>query len=119
MLGDLGGVTEVIMITFGFLLFPISEHSFIVDATKKLYLAKTVNNDLFHGGDKLDISKMIKTKNPKCACISKKDHNKYENNRLITVDLKQNIRLFYDNFIQNVGGGWLYCSCFGRKRPRT
>ena len=30
LLGDLGGVTEVIMVSFGFMLFPISEHSFIL-----------------------------------------------------------------------------------------
>ena len=31
----------------------------------------------------------------------------------------QNIKLYYDNFIHNFGGGCLYCSCFGRKRART
>lgn len=47
LLGDLGGVTEVMMIVFCFLLLPISEHSFIVKAMKKLYIARTRETDLF------------------------------------------------------------------------
>ena len=46
-LGDLGGVTEVIMICFGFFLYPISEHSFYLQAIKKLFLARTRNESLF------------------------------------------------------------------------
>jgi len=41
LLGDLGGVTEVVMICFGFFLFPIAEHSFTMKAIKNLYLART------------------------------------------------------------------------------
>lgn len=41
LLGDLGGVTEVIMLVFGFFLFPISEHSFFVHAAREFYFAKT------------------------------------------------------------------------------
>lgn len=40
-LGDLGGVTEVIMILFGFFLYPIAEHSFILQALRRLYKART------------------------------------------------------------------------------
>jgi hypothetical protein len=47
LLGDLGGVTEVMMIVFSFLLLPISEHSYIVKAMKKLYIARTRDEDLF------------------------------------------------------------------------
>jgi hypothetical protein len=47
LLGDLGGVTEVIMIVFGLIIFPVSEHSFIIKAVKKLYMAKTKNDKLF------------------------------------------------------------------------
>ena len=41
LLGDLGGVTEVIMICFGFFLFSISEHSFYITASQKLFFART------------------------------------------------------------------------------
>jgi len=47
LLGDLGGVTEVIMICFGFFLFPISEHSFVLRAIRKLYLVRTRKDDMF------------------------------------------------------------------------
>jgi hypothetical protein len=47
LLGDLGGVTEVMMIVFCALLLPISEHSFIVKAMKKLYIARTKDDQLF------------------------------------------------------------------------
>lgn len=47
MLGDLGGVTEVIMLLFGFFLFPISEYSYVMRATSRLFLARTKENDLF------------------------------------------------------------------------
>jgi len=55
LLGDLGGVTEVIMICFGFMLYPISEHSFYLKAFKKLFLVKTSDENLF-------ITKKIKSK---------------------------------------------------------
>lgn len=47
LLGDLGGVTEVMMIVFCFIILPISEHSFVVKAMKKLYIARTKDSDLF------------------------------------------------------------------------
>lgn len=51
LLGDLGGVTEVIMIFFGFILFSISEHSFIVTASQKLFFARTNDNEVFQTSD--------------------------------------------------------------------
>ena len=47
LLGDLGGVTEVIMICFGFFLYPIAEHSFTLKATSKLFMARTADDNLF------------------------------------------------------------------------
>jgi hypothetical protein len=47
LLGDLGGVTEVIMIFFGIFLYPISEHSFVIKAAKKLFYARTNRDDIF------------------------------------------------------------------------
>ena len=46
-LGDLGGIVEVIMIIFGFFLFPISEHSFYLKAARMLYFARTKEQNLF------------------------------------------------------------------------
>lgn len=47
LLGDLGGVTEIITLAFGIFLLPISEHSFYVAALKKMYMARTKDDTLF------------------------------------------------------------------------
>lgn len=47
LLGDLGGVTEVLMLIFGFFLFPISEHAFNLQSAKRFFLAKTEDEQLF------------------------------------------------------------------------
>lgn len=47
LLGDLGGVTEIILIIFGFFLFPISEHSFYVSVARSFFIAKTKDESLF------------------------------------------------------------------------
>jgi len=51
LLGDLGGVTEVIMIVFGVFLFPVSEFSFVMKAAKRLFLARTRENEFFMNPD--------------------------------------------------------------------
>lgn len=50
LLGDLGGVTEVIMIFFGFILYSFSEHSFYLTASQKLFFARTEDKDVFKSG---------------------------------------------------------------------
>lgn len=47
LLGDLGGVTEVITLVLGLLLFPISESSYNMMSTKRMFLARTKAGDLF------------------------------------------------------------------------
>lgn len=47
LLGRLGGITNVMMILFGIFVFPISEHSYILKAAKKLFIARTKNNEMF------------------------------------------------------------------------
>lgn len=41
LLGDLGGVRELFIISFGIFLLPISEHSFVMKAAKYLFFART------------------------------------------------------------------------------
>ena len=60
MLGDLGGATEVILIVFGVIFYPISEFSFWIKAIQKFFYVKTPKK-LF---------------NPK-ASINKKKGNKW------------------------------------------
>lgn len=47
LLGDLGGVLEIVLITFGFFINNISEHSFYTNAISKLYKANTKDENLF------------------------------------------------------------------------
>lgn len=47
LLGDLGGVSQVIAITIGFIFLPLAEHNFILDATSKLFLARTKDKGIF------------------------------------------------------------------------
>ena len=47
LMGDLGGIIEVLIFGCSFFVTPISEHSFILKALKKLFLAKTVHKELF------------------------------------------------------------------------
>ena len=47
MLGDFGGLQEVLFIFIAFLVAPYAEHSFILKAIRKLYLAKTSSKQLF------------------------------------------------------------------------
>ena len=46
-LGDIGGVLEVLFVTIGLLIYPISEHKFLLNAIKKLYLASSSDKSLF------------------------------------------------------------------------
>ena len=63
LLGDLGGVTEIILLVFGFFLLPISKHSFILKATKKLFLARTKRDDLFAAAHELNIDEVVEEAN--------------------------------------------------------
>jgi len=47
LLGDLGGVIEIIALGFSFFLSPNSKFAFIVKAIQKLYKAKTKETNLF------------------------------------------------------------------------
>jgi hypothetical protein len=47
LLGDLGGVTDVFILIFTYFVAPISEHKFILEASKKLFIARTKSDDLF------------------------------------------------------------------------
>lgn len=52
LLGDLGGITQIFYLIFGILLYPVSEHSFVVKALKKLYYARTRDNEIFKSDGK-------------------------------------------------------------------
>ena len=41
LIGELGGVIEVFIMLFGFFLFPVAQFSFVIKATKMMFLART------------------------------------------------------------------------------
>ena len=47
LLGRLGGITNVMMILFGIFVYPISEHSYILKAAKKLFIARSNDSNIF------------------------------------------------------------------------
>jgi hypothetical protein len=47
LLGRLGGITNVMMILFGIFVYPISNHSYILKAAKKLFIARVKDKDMF------------------------------------------------------------------------
>ena len=47
LLGDLGGITEILCFMLGIFLFPISEFSFIMSAAKKMFFVRTKDETLF------------------------------------------------------------------------
>ena len=54
LMGDLGGVMEIVMVAAGTFLYGISEHSFYTRAIKKFYSAKTKDDKLFLHKNKSD-----------------------------------------------------------------
>ena len=57
LLGDLGGIFEIVMIIFGVFIFPISEHSFNLRASRMMFFARTKLKNLFEkpkDGDDID-----------------------------------------------------------------
>ena len=46
-LGDLGGILEIILITFGLVMYSVSEHSFHMQSMSRLFKARTHQEDLF------------------------------------------------------------------------
>jgi hypothetical protein len=47
LIGEMGGVIEIIVIIFGVIIYPISKQSFILKATSKLFKARTTDDDIF------------------------------------------------------------------------
>ena len=66
LLGDLGGVVEIIMLISQMLLSGSSEHSFVLKAIEKLYYVKSGDEDMFRPSEK-QIKKLRKTQTPRLA----------------------------------------------------
>ena len=87
------------MICFGFMLYPISEHSFYLKAIKKLFIAKTSDESLF-------IKRKIKSKHQKIDFESVKTQELQH--KQINISLKSSVRLYLQNYLSSWFGFQLY-----------
>ena len=87
LLGKLGGITNIFMIFLGGIMQPVSEHSFILKASKKLFIARTKDDNLFAQDDKYQAQIALKPLNNK----SKIELAKH---RPIKIRLKDSLCLF-------------------------
>lgn len=114
MLGDLGGVTEIVMLTFTFFLSPISEHKFNMIAAKRMFLAHTKDKNMFVAPNVNDIKMnkyLDKGRFPKS--LSKEELEDIKDNRYIKLSFKDSLCLY----LSNNWGGCLVCNCcWFRKR---
>lgn len=109
LLGDLGGVTEVIMVCFGFFLFSISEHSFVMTASQKLFFARTQDGGLFLQNEEPNSKYLNQANFP--GDTSKREMDELKKHRYIDVSLADNIMLYFSRIFGVV------CSncCFSKK----
>jgi hypothetical protein len=105
LLGDLGGVTEVVMICFGFFLFPISEHSFYIKAINKMFLARSTDKSLFAPPKTGDLTKAKKLAEDKEIAAE------IENHHPVHIRFLDSVRLFIANQL-----GCLFCNCLWSKK---
>lgn len=83
MLGDLGGVTEVIMLCLGIFFFPISEASYNMMSAKRMFLARTKDNEFFKEVDEEAKKKKFLTDLP--DGIRSKLKNEISKHRIIRI----------------------------------
>ena len=91
MLGDLGGVTRVLLSFFGIIFYPISRFLFIINSAQSLYLARTKDDNLLRKSLKPDSSKLEKkimsyTDGSKIPCkYNDKMMNELQKHRMILI----------------------------------
>ena len=79
LLGDLGGVTEIILLVFGAILFPVSYHSYITKAINRLYFAKVADEGVMTYKNHDKIKKSFDPNDFKNAELSKNILNRLPN----------------------------------------
>lgn len=47
LIGNIGGVLELLIMIFGIVMFPFSYHKFVLNSIKTFFLARTQDNNLF------------------------------------------------------------------------
>jgi hypothetical protein len=87
LLAEFGGMTKIVMMLFGFILYPISEHSFILKASKMMFLARVIDGNL--------LRKSIARKPQKnLDHLSEKELKEREYHRIIRLKFMDSASLF-------------------------
>ena len=117
LLGDLGGVIQVVMICGSLLIGPISYHSFVIKAIRRIFLANTCQDDLFqssHHENKAAEEKRLycgyKPSDLPRALVKNIERHKH-----VHIEFNRNRLLYFQNLISNSFGGRLSCPCLGVK----
>lgn len=114
LLGDLGGVTEVIMLAMGCLLFPIAESSYNMMSTKRMFIARTRNDDLFDEASEARKKKWFLSEKSMPEGIKSKLRLELKKHRVIQFGLKD--KLCY--YLHNQLGQFFICGCCWRNRKQ-
>ena len=59
MIGDLGGIMEIAMLTFTFIFLPIAEHNYLLTAANSLFFARCIPDDIFIPKKNNRVSKFV------------------------------------------------------------
>ena len=112
LLGDMGGVASVIELLLGVFLLPISAHSFIIKAARKLFFAKITDKNFFAKGTNPDNQAALDE--DMMNRLSAKDQKEYRKHIEPNIMLRDSICLYFSTTF-----GRLFCfnTCF-RKRQK-
>jgi len=105
----LGGVTEIIGIIFGFFLFPVSYHSFILKAAQHMFFARTTDNTIFRESKKDQTERDKQTKEIQNYDAEVKEE--LGTHKKIRIKCIDNLVLF---FSQNMPYDCFKCKKFGK-----
>ena len=93
LLGDLGGVMEIILLAFGFFLNPFSEHSFLLNAANSLFYARTDQEGMFKEKDKDEKEKQLQILLQK-GVITKNELKEIKTHYRVELTTRDMIKLF-------------------------
>ena len=105
-LGDVGGVLEVITFVFGIILLPVSYHSFILKASSKFFLARTRNDNLFR--QKKKSQKEMRKESKIMESFGSMLEKHVRQNREINISFCDSSRIFLTRAIHSCCGWKLY-----------
>ena len=110
MLGDLGGIVEVLMVLFVFIITPVSDHSFWLAASNKLFWAKTRDKNFFR-------DKHARTVKKEAMKFSRASSRRIPNKVIKELDYHRDIHLYKSDSIKLCLANFFsrcYCTCIDK-----